>query len=391
MNRKRNHVFIILLLIIIFILVGWNFSHDNVDIESIGAAQKSEVKVLTSLEQDQPSQEFKNGNESSGKEVITDKILDCGKEAFEEEQIKLLKEFSDSKKLLSELKNKSSFSSKLAYIINNISTNANKAKTTEEIREYLTPFQELINLPDNPKLAHLLRLSQCHLGGQGNQCSDKMISEAKENNSSNAALWFQIAIIESSKGNSEQLIEALRHVISAPNFDSYWSDNMYSYNKSLEEIGISNNSTRMLLTIGMDAASQIAPFGKLLKFCSSQSPVNAEVAEICLAVGNRLFSSSKTFMHKSIGISLQKATYSALEDKINLKKVSDSPWQSDTYTDEFFDALQLAVFDQELAGYWFSQLQTFGEVKTNELLIEEAIRLSSDPDYNPCPVSEESE
>ena len=48
----------------------------------------------------------------------------------------------------------------------------------------------------------------------------------------------------------------------------------------------------------------------------------------------------------------------------------------------------LSMFDEELFHSWMNNAIEHGESKAAKMLLEEAINLSADPFYNPCPISQ---
>ena len=200
-------------------------------------------------------------------------------------------------------------------------------------------------------------------------------------------MWLQSAVLEARNENVAGVISALEQVVAAQEYNSYWAESIEVFDKALQSIGIENAQRQTVASIGYSAAVAIAPVHKLFQLCRAQAQARADLAQVCIDAGKRMAFDSKTLLNQSIGYGLQEAVYKALGDTDNETRISKLSSDNLTMPNYFIEASELMMHDSNLHRYWFEQLKLFGEKEAFRLSTEEAIRLSSDPDYDPCQVS----
>ncbi|MDH5434672.1 MAG: hypothetical protein OEY19_12080 [Gammaproteobacteria bacterium] len=111
---------------------------------------------------------------------------------------------------------------------------------------------------------------------------------------------------------------------------------------------------------------------------------------ICLETGNYLINNAKSIANKHFGFSIKKVIYSNNKEE---KKVAELDYEiqnlflSNYAFETSEDLLRLSLYDENLANFWLESFKQYNEIEANHRAIEEVERLSSDPDYNPCPTT----
>jgi hypothetical protein len=299
---------------------------------------------------------------------------------------------SDEGDLLSEpedvknaFKTNTDFSAQFAYALSYV----DKAVESEGAKEIETESRinlllALMDEQPHSKMLNYFLISQCNGERDNSRCVDGLFERAKNNDTNNGAIWIQTAIFEAENENIAGAISALEQVSVANEFDSYWADSIELFDQALQSIGIENEQRRVVASIGYAAAVAIAPTHKLFELCRDQAPLRADLAQVCIDAGRRMAFDSKTLLNQSIGYGLQKVVYKALGDTENETKVSKLRDDNMEMPKHFVEASELMMHDLSLHRYWFEQLKLFGEKESFRLSTEEAIRLSSNPDYDPC-------
>ena len=308
------------------------------------------------------------------------KIVECNKEL---ELFDRWDELYDPLTISKRLQNGSSYSSQITHILDA------SAKTQNETKNNIALLQALLNGTNDDKFTNYLILGNCSNEKYRDTCSHQFMQEILNSDPNNAALWLTHSIIEAKNGNPSAAINSLEQALSAPNYNSYWAKTIEVSNQGLQEVGMDNQSARVVYSIGLAAAQALAPWQFLFKLCEQESKRREDIVHLCLDVGKKIAFQNKTQLEYAIGLSLQKKSYEILNDNENAERIAEIKKNNASSTPYMIEAFDLMLFDQELLNYWLEQLKVFGEIEAEKRLVEEAIRLSSDPDYNPCPVVEE--
>ncbi|TQV89403.1 hypothetical protein [Aliikangiella coralliicola] len=280
------------------------------------------------------------------------------------------------------------FSSQLAYaLVSSINRDSlTDERSAKPAKNQLALLEAFSRKHQGNSLVDYFLVSKCVEKEVLGHCDESIVSNAVVNDPNNGALWFQIAMLEASKNNIEEVISALEQVVAAPNFNMYWSESVDIFDDALESAGVDDYIQRM------NAAVKFA--GKLItkskstadlsKFCLEQSEGRADIAQLCLGLGDKLVVNAKFVIEKRSGYGLQKAVYRVLNDERSIEMLEEQEKEVRQASKPVNNAFQLLSIDAELERYWFEQLKFFGGIEAIKKLNEEVNRLTENPDYNPC-------
>lgn len=300
-------------------------------------------------------------------------------------QLADLGKFSEPNAIQNAFKANENYTTQLAYALSANTNELTSNESTKAEAEKLTILlsQLLKQEPDN-KLTNYVLATKCSDTQFQAFCDENTIKQIINNDASNGALWFQIAILQANKNDIDAVTFALQQMIIATHYNEYWGETIELFDKAQELIGINQKIPRMVSSIGFGAAVSLSSVGSIFKFCKEKSESRADIAQLCVDAGERLAAHSKTQINHGFGNGLQKSVYEVIKDEQNLARIKIQQEAFSKLVNESFDGYLLMGYDAELMAYWFEQLKLFGEVEASRLLVEEVTRLTSDPDYNPC-------
>lgn len=288
----------------------------------------------------------------------------------------------DLEKKLSDFQESEDFEEKLAYAISitrsqQASINLSKIDT----------LQQLTELQSNNKLAHWSLITACSHNPENKNCGETAVNKALEADGSNGALWLNIAILQATNKNAEKTFQALQEVVAAPTYHEYISEQISLYDNVTSKLGFDNPKDRIVQVMGQISAIEIGNLSALLNFCQQQSVQRTDIAQTCIDVGRKLTNMGESYLSRSIGTTIQKQVYQIQGSDTLLDNLSEQEenisraWSNERYQ----KAMDLLNYDNDLLLDWFQKYKTYGERVATDYLVDEAIRLSMDADYNPCP------
>ena len=262
-----------------------------------------------------------------------------------------------------------------------------KGLKTENIVKILKNILE--NEP-NHELANWNLLNICvgHADSKNSICEKELAEDLIEANRHNAMVWLNVLTKKNANENIDETIHALSQIISAPVFEEYYSEHIDLYDRVMTRNNSMTSLQRSIAAIGFAAANPLPSFARLTRFCSTYSKERNDILTLCLQVGKRMSNSSRTTLTKAIGDSLQKTSYQILGDEESAVEVEKTHINNQIWGNEqLHKAINLQKYDSQLSEQWYRNLISYGEMKAFDILIEDAIRLSADENYNPCPES----
>lgn len=243
-------------------------------------------------------------------------------------------------------------------------------------------LSDLANDYPNSTIANYFLVSSCLTS---NDCDNATFQNATEQDPYNGALWKLIATQHAAQGKVEETLAALKKQITAANYKTYWGDTTHLYEQALLQIGMADFLPRQIMAIGFSAALAIPSVQPIFNFCRQYTQPRADIAEACLKFGEKQFQEGDNLLEQSLGLSLQKLVYQQLGNFDKAKELERDKRAFGKAMGYLAMSHNLTVVDSELNKYWWENILLYGETKALELTFTEAVRLSSDPDYNPCP------
>jgi len=309
-----------------------------------------------------------------------DFIVECTEGSYQY----LEKDERTTKDFLNIFKNSENPTSNLAYALS-LNNSLLKREFDLEKSNRTTKLVDLIKASDKKSLVHYFLVAGCNENNNLELCDETIIPQALADDSSNGALWLEIASYEASRNNTDGFEFAVSQIIASPNYNEYWADSIEIFNDALTDAGVTHHGSRVIRSIGFSAALTLFSTQGIFTACVNNSIQRPDIAQMCIDVGARMVSESKTWLSKVLGYALQKKVLIALGEETKADKIDKLLNANSLYSDLETKTSSLMIFDQELNDYWFTNLKLFGETKAIELATIEAIRLSRNPDYDPCP------
>lgn len=294
-------------------------------------------------------------------------------ESFEKMQDKVFEAWSIS----------SEFEQQLAITLINTNLKAITLNGQIDERKYAhTSLSKLVEDFPNSELAHYFLVSNCSIE---KNCEQSIFDNALAQDPYNGALWRLIAIREAASGDIESTLAAIENSIAAANYESYWGETTHLFEQALATTVEMDERTRQVAAIGYSAALVLPNFKTLLDFCRQHSTQRADIANACLRMGARQFLSGDNLLEQSIGLAIQKLVYEQQNSSLEAEKIASQIQEFRSTTAKFAIGPNLALHDKNLNKYWWENILLYGETKALQLTYAEAVRLSSDPSYDPCP------
>jgi len=283
------------------------------------------------------------------------------------------------------LENSKELDSRLVYAM--LVSESDPAKSVQLLTELIAinPQNELANWD-------LLNICTQNFEMKSSGCNQKIMTQVIDSNQQNAPTWLAVMELRHKQNDRAGVIEALQQATTAPNYNEFYSDHLALFQRTLlksnmfEKSNILEKSMRMLTSMMYLASNSLPSFNALIEFCKDSKKEKAYVAHNCLEAGKRMSHSAETILTNRMGYGLQKISYKNLNDRESLKKLEKKlSEESFNQTSLWKKANSLLTFDSDLRDVWFQNLLDYGEMKSYEMLIDDAIERSKNNDYNPCP------
>ncbi len=307
-------------------------------------------------------------------------IVNCKKRFSNVEHFEKLNQESQAfrKRLIQYLKNSDLESDKLLYALSHFK---NKSETNLNL---LKQFTEQYPLNQYGQYSFI---NSCSESPESEQCKKMDNPNLHQVASNNGAIWLSIAIYRMQKMQHQGVIEALQNSLQTPIFDSFYGKHIMLYNEASLASGNSNNSIAKIAAMG-DAAATVFPYyGALLAFCKEQDINNTQITELCLNVGEAMTTKGTSLLLNGLGNGIQKSIYQQQGQQQAGKQLDKEKQQLQIHHNNnlFSQTVGLMMYDEILADFWFDAVIQSGELNASKMVVEEAIRLSKNPDYAPCP------
>lgn len=245
-----------------------------------------------------------------------------------------------------------------------------------------TSLSQLVKIFPNSNLTHYFLVAHCI---EQSNCDDSIFDAALAQDPYNGALWKLLAIQYATAGEVEQSLFAIQNSNTVVNYNSYWGETTHLFEQALATSIEMDELTRQISAIGFSSALALTNFKPVLEFCREHSATRTDIANACIEMGKRQFSSGNNLLEQHIGLAILKLVYDQQDNSVDARKIDSLHQEFRKATGRLATVPNLAMHDKSLNQYWWENILLYGETKALELTFIEAVRLSSDPDYNPCP------
>jgi len=246
-------------------------------------------------------------------------------------------------------------------------------------------FKVLNNDYPNNLLVSYDLLSSCTTAESA--CERSIIDEGITLDSQNGAVWLLSSLYELNNNNIELATTSLLEAANAPVYEEYWGEHFSVFESALSQAGAGNDLPVQIAAMGYVASAPLPNFNVLVNFCKNTHLNRGDILEACLSMGRQLVNSKSTMLSHFIGFSLQEAVYKKQNNETQISQVS-------TVRKELLKTIGLSEKANNLAWQssqrtydWIQQIKTMGELAATEYIVDEAIKLSADPNFDPCEIS----
>ncbi len=283
---------------------------------------------------------------------------------------------NDTKKLSLALKQSATMESQIAHAL--ITASDDRKKSVEKLKMLNSEY------PDNTLLSYDLLLS---CTDSESLCERSVIDDGVALESHNGAVWLLSALYELNNNNIERATEALLEASSAPVYDEYWGEHFSLFELAFSQTGTGNDLPTQVAAMSYISSAPLPGYGVLVEFCKNTELSRADILDACLRTGERLSNAKGTLITHAIGLALQKAIYRKYSDDAQVSRISNMRKEFDRIRNLSNKANSLVWQSSQRTTYWIQQIKDFGEVGATEYIVDNAIRLSSDPNFDPCEIN----
>lgn len=200
----------------------------------------------------------------------------------------------------------------------------------------------------------------------------------------NGAMWVQIAGLRLGSDDEEGAIDALRHAISAPRFDSYYDEQIMLVERGLAVGSNLSFSERALMAWGTASVTPIG-LGSLTARCKSGA--DGVWSELCEQLGSRMTTDSGNSLTKMIGMDLRQIVLTNQLDEKGLTAIArerDALRQSMGSIEQNEQMINLMMNDELVLRNYLENLEVYGEDAARQSFFAEMQRLKNSPEYDQC-------
>ncbi|QBG37117.1 hypothetical protein [Litorilituus sediminis] len=217
-------------------------------------------------------------------------------------------------------------------------------------------------------------------------CQADILSQAATADKDNGALWLTLANYYLSIGDIENGEQALNQVVSSIAFHDYIYDKVQLFMQIAKGADSMSFQERALIATGHLAAESLW-LSHVAQYCQGKLANVDPDGQLCFDVGTVLESQGSNALVNLIGINFQLQQFEEKEQ--NTEKALLEQRKNNMLTlsgsDQVWQAEILKFYDEKLFNHWLANAVNYGEQKAQQLLIAEAIELSKNEYYNPCP------
>ena len=254
--------------------------------------------------------------------------------------------------------------------------------STLSLEQQLVQLRELSKEHPENKLASYDFLSFCTT--QANSCDSSEITRSAALDYQNGAVWMLVASYELANSSPERAEAAMLEAAHAPLYNEYWAEHFSIFESAFAQAGLNDDQLKLIGTIGYGALIPLPNFKPLVTYCENAGPDEADKLDICLILGRRMMESQSTIVGYLIGLSIQEKVQSKYGREGKLPELANLRKEFEILYKQIGKAMDLFWRNQRRLTDWQNKHKAHGEVEAYRFAVGEAIRLSSDPDFDPC-------
>ena len=253
-----------------------------------------------------------------------------------------------------------------------------------EISDIETLIDELNSVPMHDPLALWTKLTICEASGSASCDFTAIEANIRRNHSANSAFWMAIAGHYLGTDQDAAALDAMRMVVGAPSFDSYLAEQYLNIDRALAATTNWSAAQRALHTMEFVASS---PPG-LSSIMSQCRKLDANWDALCDQLANQLYDASDEFMARGLGAALRVELHVARNGEDGAPELHEElltgAFEFVRDEEQLDRALNALLNDETLLRMFLENLESYGEIKAFELLVEDVERLRNTDGYNQC-------
>lgn len=381
LSKIVTGVLILLAIVLVVINVISNKQENTVNLEKPTVDLTTEIKIpkekeLGMLFIDKEESKLQPEKKASyiaacEKSIKPEEVLN-GK-FFDEEEVALA---NDIEKLLPILKQHGDIESDISHAI------ISKGNDEKGFSESLKSLSE--KYPESTLVSYDL-LSHCT--STESQCERSIIEKGIALDSQNGAVCLIAALYEIQNNNLDGAINALTESVNSPVYEEYWGAHITALESALLKAGAGDDLPAQVAGVNYAASMPLPNFGILVNFCKNIELGSENILQSCLSAGGKLANGDGTILTHLIGLSLQSTVYNKLDDEAQVSQVSNERKKIMKIMELSEKASNLTWQSSERTSDWLQVIKDSGELNATEIIVNESIRLSSNPNFDPCEVS----
>lgn len=250
------------------------------------------------------------------------------------------------------------------------------AQNPEQPHPLITLFSEY---PNNRYLAHHTLLA-CTT----QVCDEQTIRSALNTDRNNGASWLVYASLIDPKKDPQHTLNAIKNAANAQDYNEYRQQTYYFYDETLNQLNINND---LLFFIGVESMLAAAPtpsFSTINIICRNVTQDEVTLLDACINIGERLEQSQSTLISTAIGIALQRNAYEVRNDQSEIAFLNEKTQEFQKLLTQSSLATQLMLQSEQLFKNYIQVIKNSNELDATRYLVEQAIALSNEPDFDPC-------
>lgn len=250
------------------------------------------------------------------------------------------------------------------------------AQNPEQPNPLITLFNEY---PNNHYLAHHTLLACTK-----QDCDEQTIQSALYTDRNNGASWLAYASLIKSKENTQQTLSAIINAANAQDYNEYQQQTYHFIDETLNQLNINND---LLFFIGAEsllAATPSPSFSTINEICSNVTQDEVTLLDACINIGERLEQSQNTLLSTAIGVALQRKAYEVRGNQSEIAFLNEKTQNFQKLLIQSSQAVQIMLQSEQRTLNYVQTLKNRNEVDAARYLVEQAITLSNDPNFDPC-------
>lgn len=387
MHKKQLLLFLLIIVAVLFVVYFTSITPSITSIPDSPATAKNdtpEINFANALPAplDKPSNKLQPSQTKVDKEVIQaddnlsdDYIKDCNHVSFEQKQKQLDNKL---KNYLKVIEHSDIHDDKLSYLL------LNKSKGNTKRVERL---KKLFNLmPTSPTIIKKI-LAECLRNSDDSLCNSAIYEQAETVAGKYASVLMQLAALRYQQEDFSKSKQLLRKAINRTTYNEPPYEFKALIDNNLLLHGNFTDIERLLLTaFRTNSSSNFS----IMDLCKNAINDDKEYVELCLSAGKLLGQTADTHINNIIGTSMQLNIYKKLAEQEKATRLQEEMEEKSALlqSQQFSKATMLAFHDEDLLRSWLFMIEQGTEQLAAEALIKEAILLSKNPDYDPCPIEQ---